>query len=225
MGPVDYARVIVKKPWGHEYLMFQNGVVGVWYLHIRHGDRTSLHCHPHKKTGLILLDGEAVVSFLNDSVPITPVSKLNIRPGLFHSTAAVSPRGIGVIEVETPYDKENLVRLDDDYGRDESSYEGTRHTVPCDETCLQLQDPPLGRPATSTLHGCALTMERLADASGFKRRRPDEIIIVLEGGLMSSTGEPVLSPGDVVSVGTVERLAETFAAPKGAAILTIRRLA
>ena len=64
---IDYQKVLVKKPWGYEYLMYQNGTVGVWYLHIKEGARTSLHCHPHKKTGLILLSGEAVVSFLNDS--------------------------------------------------------------------------------------------------------------------------------------------------------------
>ena len=87
--------------------------VGLWYLSIRHGARTSLHCHPRKKTGLVLLDGEAVVHFLSDSMPLKPLGKLMIRPGLFHSTMAVSPGGIALIEIENPCDKTNLVRLED----------------------------------------------------------------------------------------------------------------
>ena len=43
---------IVKKPWGKEYLIFQNNVVAIWLLSIEPGKNTSLHCHPTKKTGL-----------------------------------------------------------------------------------------------------------------------------------------------------------------------------
>lgn len=50
----EFQGVIVSKPWGYEYLMYQNGIVTLWYLHIEHGCGTSMHCHPRKKTGLIL---------------------------------------------------------------------------------------------------------------------------------------------------------------------------
>ena len=40
---------IVKKPWGKEYLIFQNNVVDIWLLSIEPGKNTSLHCHPTKK--------------------------------------------------------------------------------------------------------------------------------------------------------------------------------
>ena len=64
---VDYRKVVVNKPWGYEYLLYENGTVGVWFLRLNPGQKTSMHCHPHKKTGLILLEGEALLSFLNDS--------------------------------------------------------------------------------------------------------------------------------------------------------------
>ena len=116
----DYLGVIVDKPWGYEYLMFQNELVGVWYLHIRQGERTSMHCHPRKKTSLILLEGEGELSFLNDTMKLKPLSRTIIRPGLFHSTQAFSPKGIAMIEIETPPDKGNLVRLEDEYGREKN---------------------------------------------------------------------------------------------------------
>mgnify|MGYP001574039382 CR=1 FL=1 len=53
----DYSRVIIKKPWGQEYLVFRNDYTAVWVLHINKGCRTSMHCHPNKKTTLTVLSG------------------------------------------------------------------------------------------------------------------------------------------------------------------------
>ena len=64
---MSYDKTIVKKPWGYEYLVYENDKVGLWFLHITKDQQTSMHCHPNKTTGLILLDGEAEVSFLSDS--------------------------------------------------------------------------------------------------------------------------------------------------------------
>lgn len=219
---IDYQEVIVNKPWGYEYLMYENGTVGLWFLYIKPGARTSLHCHPRKKTGLILLSGEAQVSFLNDSVELKPLNRLIIRPGLFHSTAALSPEGIVVLEIETPFDKTNLVRLEDEYGREEKPYEGAEAMVPIGENCIRINHPREGQPRRYTLNRCLLTVERVKDACGLKHRSPREIIVVLEGGLFSRTGEPILSAGDVVSTSTVDRLVETFSAPYGVSVLTIQ---
>ena len=61
----EFENVEVKKPWGFEYLMYGNDQVALWYLHLNAGAATSLHCHPRKKTGLVLLSGKAEVSFSN----------------------------------------------------------------------------------------------------------------------------------------------------------------
>jgi hypothetical protein len=57
MDKIDFKNVVVNKPWGYEYLVYQNDSVAVWYLYLREGAATSLHCHPKKKTGIILLKG------------------------------------------------------------------------------------------------------------------------------------------------------------------------
>ena len=49
----DYSKVIVKKPWGYEYLVFENEFVAIWMLHIVRKRKTSMHCHPQKRTSLI----------------------------------------------------------------------------------------------------------------------------------------------------------------------------
>lgn len=221
---IDYQNVIVRKPWGYEYLMYQNEYVGVWFLSIREGSRTSLHCHPIKKTGLILLAGEAKVSFLNDSKHLKALSKLNIGKGIFHSTAGVSPGGISVIEVETPREKENLVRLDDEYERDQVAYEGPEAMTPRDETCVRLDPPEAGREFRYSLAGCSLIVEKFRSVDRLRHRPVHEIIAVLEGGLVSNSGDPVLGPGDVLSGDTLDRLAEKFLiSPQGTSLLVIQR--
>lgn len=216
----EYAEVIVTKPWGHEYLMYQNAYVGIWYLFIKHGAHTSLHCHPKKKTGLVVLSGEAEVRFMNESMKLTTMGRLIIRPGLFHSTAALSPEGVALIEVETPPIKTNLVRLKDTYGRQEASYESDEALLPIHDGCVRIEVPGKGVGEVYRLHGCALMPERVDDIASLRDRSPDELILVLEGGLLSCTDEYVLGAGDVVTISTVNRLAETFAAPGGMAFLS-----
>ena len=114
---------VVHKPWGYEYLAYQNKNLAVWVLHINHNQSTSLHCHTKKLTGLICLEGEVQVNFIKNSQNIKPMNKVMIRPTLFHSSKSLSQKGSIIIEIETPVDKDDLVRLKDFYGRENKSYE------------------------------------------------------------------------------------------------------
>ncbi len=73
---MPYEKTIVKKPWGYEYLVYQNDKVALWFLYIGYEQQTSMHCHPNKTTGLILLDGRAELSFLTNTVKVEPVTKV-----------------------------------------------------------------------------------------------------------------------------------------------------
>lgn len=121
--PKDYRNRVVLKPWGHEYLIFQNEHVAVWFLHIKSGHSTSMHCHPQKKTCLIVLSGSALCNTFNHRNYIDGVGAVMIEKGVFHSTHAMSPDGIDLIEIETPPNKTDLVRLNDVYGRERHGYE------------------------------------------------------------------------------------------------------
>ena len=219
----DYEDGIVTKPWGYEYLMYQSDKIGIWFLYIAEGRQTSLHCHPAKKTGYILLSGEAEVSFLKDATRLKAVSKLMIREGLFHSTKAISPGGIQVIEVESPPDKTNLVRLDDAYGRKEQPYEGSDAVVPLTTDCIMFHPPELGSPAVYTVSGVKLVIEHLEKLDPLKERPPEEVILILDGGLVSKNGDPILSSGDVITISTFTRLADTFTAPQGMSFMSVRQ--
>ena len=221
MNDIDHAIVI--KPWGYEYLMYQNSLVGLWCLNLMKDAATSLHCHPDKKTGLILLSGEAEIRFLNDSLKLKPLNKMILRPGLFHSTAALSPKGVVLLEIETPPIKTNLVRLDDVYGRQDQPYEGPDKLIPLREECIRIQVPPVGEHRCYRLHDCDLIAERINDPKIMKHREPSDLMVVLAGDLQSKTSESVMGAGDVVTVSTFNRLAEIFVACDDISVLTIRK--
>ena len=60
----DIYKTIINKPWGNEYCIYRYNNLSIWLLKIDPSKKTSLHCHPTKKTGLILLDGNASISLI-----------------------------------------------------------------------------------------------------------------------------------------------------------------
>lgn len=217
---MPYEKTVVSKPWGYEYLAYQNDKVALWFLYIGHDQQTSMHCHPNKTTGLILLDGEAQISFLNDSFDLKPVSKTMIRKGLFHSTKATSENGACVFEIETPVDKHDLVRLEDKYGREGNPYEDSTHETPKQNDCLWIEDGD----REYEFSNCDIKVETINDVSQFNGKDNDENIVFLDGGIEDGESNMVAQAGDVVTCAIVKRLIKLFPhIQTNTLIMTIKR--
>jgi mannose-6-phosphate isomerase-like protein (cupin superfamily) len=197
---------IVKKPWGYEYLAYENKDVALWFLYIKPTHATSLHCHPNKTTGLILLDGKAEVSFLNSSNVLDPTNKVMIRKGLFHSTKAISEKGAFVFEIETPVDKQDLVRFKDSYGREGKPYEDESFEMPKAEDCLWINDET----KDYNFSNCILSVKNITDISQFIEIEDKYNVMFLKGGLQADYGQNVAGPGDVVSASLIKKLTDVF---------------
>ena len=53
---------IILKPWGYEYVIFRNkSKLSITLVNIKYKKSTSLHSHPRKKTGFIILNGNMQV--------------------------------------------------------------------------------------------------------------------------------------------------------------------
>lgn len=63
---IDYSKIVVRKPWGYEYLTYQSKKIAVWILCLKKSQQTSMHAHPKKKTSLIVLDGEVTCRSFNE---------------------------------------------------------------------------------------------------------------------------------------------------------------
>lgn len=118
---MNYEGLIVPKRWGYEYLQFQTPDVAIWMLHIRAGHGTSWHHHENKRTALILLAGEVRIHVGKQTKFPRPASPIDIGIGVNHCTFALADSWI--MEVESPPDKCDLVRLADEYGRTGTPYE------------------------------------------------------------------------------------------------------
>jgi mannose-6-phosphate isomerase-like protein (cupin superfamily) len=204
-----HKQVIVRKPWGYEYLAYQNADVALWVLHIRQGECTSMHCHPTKSTGLVVLEGQAEINFIADSKILNAPSKQMIRRGLFHQTHALSEDGIIMFEVETPVDKDDLVRLHDAYGRKDAGYEGTDFELPKTEECLWLENP-IGTPLEYKFNNRTIVLENAHDGI-FEQYNENEIMMFVQGGLIKnikSREHLVTVPGDVGQIKVVKQVAK-----------------
>ena len=119
----DYKNIVVKKPWGYEYLMFENDFVAIWVLHLKKNQTTSMHCHPRKKTSLVVLSGKVQSSTLTEWFDLNIIDGLILEGGVFHTSKALT-NDVFIMEIETPPNKKDLVRLKDSYGREGKAYEG-----------------------------------------------------------------------------------------------------
>lgn len=204
----NHNTVIVRKPWGYEYLAYKGDTMSLWLLHINKGERTSLHCHPTKTTGLILAGGCAEINFISDSKILKAPAKQMIRRGLFHQTCAVTD--VIMLEAETPIDKDDLVRLQDNYGRENNGYENSDFELPKNEDCIWITDP-IGDTVNRYEVGDSILYVMNATDDILNEFADDDLIMVLKGGLRKTVNDRnhgVVIPGDVGQVKVVKRVAE-----------------
>tara|TARA_B110000008_G_scaffold220993_1_gene221273 strand:+ start:7784 stop:8458 length:675 start_codon:yes stop_codon:yes gene_type:complete len=213
----------VIKPWGSEYTIYKNFNTSMKLLRIDSNKSTSLHCHPIKKTGFILIKGQADVDlgFYNKKKLIAP-SRLMIRPGLFHATKNNYKNSAVIFEVETPIDKDDLVRFKDEYGRENLPYEGVNHMVNLTDKDPVFIEPNMNETKDYIVEGIKVFLTKTDNIKNLKNREKNEIFVILDGGLKSIKNLLVLSPGDIVGTETIEKLIEVFEINKYITFLSIK---
>lgn len=198
----DYRGVVVNKPWGYEYLMFKNTHMEIWILFIREGHATSMHCHRHKKTSLSVIAGNAEFSTLSGDKKLSSFDAVVIDPETFHSTRAASEGGVVVMEVETPSNKRDVVRLKDLYGREDQGYEGSSHIskeLHKYDHCYFASVADIGRRHIKGRGLGVFEAGNLAQLKNHFNVYTPKLTIVLEGKMLDAVGSGVAYPGDVAT--------------------------
>ena len=212
----------VIKPWGSEYKIYSNLVSSTKLLRINSNKSTSLHCHPIKKTGFVLIKGviEVDLGFYNTK-KLSPISRLMIRPGLFHCTKNLNKDTATVLEIETPINKDDLVRFKDNYGRENQPYENKKSMVELNENDPLFDEPKLNSVNKYSVDGINIKINKTNNINQLLKLENNSIIAVLDGGFESDDKQLVLSPGDIVGLDTIKKLAEAFKIQKYITYLTI----
>ncbi len=201
----DYSRVVVKKPWGYEYLIFQNDSVAVWVLYLQKGAETSMHCHPSKKTSLIVLQGKVLCSTLESRFERSTGEGLLIDKGVFHQTRVLSDDGAFVMEIETPVNKRDLVRSMDKYGRQGKGYESSASYSKNIQNYnyISFSGPNVHYNLKKRFGQCTITFKRITtsvDLSEILALEDEDVISVLRGHIADQAGKPVIEFGDTMTV-------------------------
>ena len=201
----DYSKVVVKKPWGYEYLIFENESVAVWVLYLKNGALTSMHCHPCKKTSLIVLQGKVVCSSLTNNFERSVGEGLLIDKGAFHQTRSASESGAFIMEIESPVNKRDLVRLKDEYGREGKGYEKSdKHSVNLQNyNYLSLHVPEIHYNLKKQFGQCSLTFKKISHSQGIEdlfTLNNKDVVSVLCGQILNRNGQTVVGIGDTVTV-------------------------
>lgn len=197
--------VVVKKPWGYEYLCYKNKNLAIWFLHIVKNRSTSLHCHPKKHTSLIVLNGAVNVSFMRSSTYIKALDKIGIFRSRFHSTTALTDDTF-LLEVETPEDKHDLVRLKDSYGRENKGYETQEHFTLKTTEELWINEPILN----SVQHHKNVIFNHFIVDERIKLFDEKDLMIVTEGGIVTDKNDQLVYPGDTIDGESLNTLSNSF---------------
>ena len=220
-----YSNRVVYKPWGYEYVIYSEANrLAITFVKINYGHNTSLHCHPQKKTGFIILEGKALVQiglYKKNSKNFKPLSRLVFRPGLFHSIRADSKQGVYALEFETPVNKNDLVRYKADYGRESKPYEGKKFTKSIGSEFIKFKKPKLSKNQIYKIGKTTISLEVHKSFSKLTKNKMSTIFAILGGGIIDKYGRNVLSYGDIIRTGTLKKLSEVFKIKKYLTILKV----
>ncbi len=122
VGPMQSVVKKVEKPWGYELIFAHIDRYAGKIIHVEPGEALSLQYHEVKDETLYLLSGkyELTIGTPNNInvVQVEPGDSYRVTPGTYHRMVAGSS-GCDILEVSTP-ELEDIVRLDDRYGRVEN---------------------------------------------------------------------------------------------------------
>jgi len=174
MCEIDFKNLLVKKPWGSEYLLFENSACAIWILNINYLENTSMHCHPQKDTSLVCLDAEVSCNTLNNSYKLNALEGLFLNKKIFHQTKSTSQDSSWVLEIETPVNKFDLVRINDTYGRQGKEYEDKKHYELHDNLTLSFKSN-----TTKTIKKTKIELLTINSLSALKDYDKESIVAIL----------------------------------------------
>jgi len=105
---------IIEKPWGREIWLAEEPEYLGKILEIKKGERSSLQYHKEKKETMYVLKGRLKIVSKEEEIVLEEGDSITLNPGDVHRL--VPEEDVTIIEVST-YHPDDVVRVEDDYGR------------------------------------------------------------------------------------------------------------
>ena len=222
---IFYDNKVVIKPWGFEYVVYRDtNKLVVTLLKIDNNKSTSLHCHPNKKSGFILLGGKAEFQLglwkKRSEVHSSP-SKRMIARGLFHKIKSLSKNGLTALEFETPVNKNDLVRFKDNYGRTQKTYEGKKFLKNKPDYFLKFKKIKKNIKQIYKVEKSKIILETHKNFKKLLNNKPNTIFAILDGSISDRLGRNILSYGDIIKTNDIKVLSTVFKIKKKLSVLKV----
>jgi quercetin dioxygenase-like cupin family protein len=115
---------VIEKPWGREiHFAVEDEYVGK-ILEVRKGCRLSHQYHKKKKETLHVYEGSIRLTLGSETEIVKAGKSVTIKPGVNHRIEALDGEAV-ILEVSTK-ELDDVVRLDDDYGRHKQNQQGRK---------------------------------------------------------------------------------------------------
>lgn len=187
---IDYKNKVCVKPWGYEYLVYESNKIGIWYLLMKKGHSTSLHTHFKKDTIMFVLSGSAKIGLLdNKSIILNTMESIYIPKYKFHSISSFSDETT-ILEMEiftenlTFSDKNDLLRIDDQYNRKPVGYESSVEVL---KENLDIYNPFFIEKGKITRNGVTLDYHLVKSAEEIQELQKKTYCILLKGQIFSNS--------------------------------------
>ena len=113
----------VKTPWGKWQVLVEGEGFKVKLLEINLGQRTSLQSHQEREEWLFLLEGWGTIELEGQKEHWEPGERFVIKKGAKHRLKCYSSSPLRILEVQwgSVLTEKDIIRYEDDYGRQTSS--------------------------------------------------------------------------------------------------------
>jgi rfaE bifunctional protein nucleotidyltransferase chain/domain len=194
---IDYLNKINDKPWGKEYLAYQNKEIGIWILHVNKDQETSLHCHFKKDTILISISGCFKINLYNKFVILNLFDSIYVPRNTFHGIHSYSDNSILMeIEIYTEHisytDKNDLLRIKDIYNRDKTQYE----TSVIERTPYENEIMVFKSSNQYSINNTEVKIDDITSLEDLKTKY--DKVILLEGSIYSNNSK--IAPGSFIDL-------------------------
>ena len=107
------------RPWGSYTVLGEEPDHKVKRITVRPGCRLSYQRHERRAEHWLVVAGNGIVTLDGEERPVGPGSSVDVGVGAAHRIANTGETGLVFIEVQTGdyFGEDDIVRLDDDYGR------------------------------------------------------------------------------------------------------------
>jgi mannose-6-phosphate isomerase len=107
------------RPWGGFTVLVDAPDHKVKSLRVEPGKRLSYQRHAHRSEHWFVVSGTGVVVLDGDSIEVGPAAAIDVPVGTAHRIASTGDGDLVFIEVQTGdyFGEDDIVRLEDDFGR------------------------------------------------------------------------------------------------------------